>query len=121
MKDKVGFIVKGLILAYLITGIFLLGIALLLYKLNLGEGIVNILIIVSYVVASFVAGMYIGKKIGHKKYLWGLFIGACYFFLLVLMTFITNGKIQTEEGSFLTTMILTLAGSMLGGMSSKST
>lgn len=119
MKDKAGIMVKGLIMAYFVTGVFLLLIALLLYKLNLSEGVVNVLIIVSYVVSVFVSGLFIGRKIGHKKYLWGLFGGACYFFLLVMMTLITNGKFQSEEGSFLTTMILTVCGGMLGGMVSK--
>ncbi|MDD3413931.1 MAG: TIGR04086 family membrane protein [Lachnospiraceae bacterium] len=115
-KKIMGYALKGLLMAYIITGVMLVIMAFLLYKCNLSEQVVEVSVIVAYVISVFVAGMYMGKKVGNKKYLWGLMMGACYFILLMIVTLITNGRFQSEQGSFLTTMVLCLGGGMLGGM-----
>ena len=61
-------LVKALLCAYLVTGMFLLILALLLYKAGLSEENVNL-----------------GKLEGQKKFLWGLGTGVVYFVLLLII------------------------------------
>ena len=65
-------LVKALLCAYLVTGMFLLILALLLYKAGLSEENVNLGIILIYVIGTFSGGFVMGKLEGQKKFLWGL-------------------------------------------------
>ena len=49
---------KALVLAYAVTGILLLVLAFLLYKLGLGESQVNLGIMVIYILSSLLGGFY---------------------------------------------------------------
>lgn len=53
---------KALVLAYAVTGILLLVLAFLLYKLGLGESQVNLGIMVIYILSSLLGGFYMGKR-----------------------------------------------------------
>ena len=61
---------KALLAAYLATGLMLLLLALLLYKMGLGENQVNLGILIIYIVSCFLGGFYLGKKVGNQRYLW---------------------------------------------------
>ena len=65
-----------LVTMYIITGMLLLLLAFLMYKLDLTEPVVNGAIIAIYIIAGFLGGFLMGKKAGVKKYLWGLLMGA---------------------------------------------
>ena len=54
--------IKALLLAYAATGILLLILAFLLYKMGLGESQINIGIMVTYIVSCLFGGFYMGKK-----------------------------------------------------------
>ena len=53
---------KALLLAYMVTGILLLGLAFLLYKLGLGESQVNLGIMITYILSCLIGGFYMGRK-----------------------------------------------------------
>ena len=55
-QDAVIRMIKALLASYIVTGAFLLVLALLLYKLQLSESIVNIGIIAIYVISCFLGG-----------------------------------------------------------------
>ena len=74
---------KALLCAYIVTGIMLLVLTLLLYKLGLSEGNVNAGIILTYVISTFSGGFVAGKLMKVKKFLWGLLAGILYFVLLL--------------------------------------
>ena len=56
-------LVKALLCAYLVTGMFLLILALLLYKAGLSEENVNLGIILIYVIGTFSGGFVMGKPV----------------------------------------------------------
>ena len=116
-KDaKVLWVLKSLLVSYIITGIMLMILTVLLYKLELNEKAVSAGIIAIYVVATLAGGLLIGKIAKVKRYLWGLGLGVAYFGLLLL---ITLGIYHTLEGNgtgLLTTFILCAGGGMIGGM-----
>ena len=109
-------LVKSLFLSYLLTAGLLMLLALLLYKLRLGEGVVNIAITVIYVAATLLAGFLAGKKMQSRKFLWGLMEGCAYFAVMALISLFVNRSGGVSGDSFCTTLIICAAGGMLGGM-----
>lgn len=107
---------KCLLAAYFLTGGALLLLALLLYRLQLSEQIVNIGIIVIYVLASFLAGFLTGKCAGDRRFLWGLLAGTLYFVILALLTLLANHGFKDLGNHFFTTLMICAGSGMLGGM-----
>lgn len=117
-KDtRVGIVLlKFLITSYLITGVLLLFLAFLLYKLRLSDSLVSAGIILVYILSTFLTGMLAGKTIGRKKYLWGLCLGGLYFLVLFLVSFLYKRNMHEIAQNLPFTMLLCLASGMLGGM-----
>lgn len=107
---------KALLCAYIVTGIMLLVLTLLLYKLGLSEGNVNAGIILTYVISTFSGGFVAGKLMKVKKFLWGLLAGILYFVLLLLISVGVYHSLQGAVTNVLTTLALCAGGGMLGGM-----
>ncbi len=61
LKKTASDMVKSLLIAYVVTGIFLLILTLLLYKMGLSEQKVNIGVILIYVIATFSGGFVMGE------------------------------------------------------------
>ena len=109
-------IVKSLICSYVITGVLLVILTVLLYKLNLNEGQVTFGIIATYIISTFGGGFVMGKLASSRKFAWGLTVGVLYFALLLL---ISLGIYRTLHGGgthVLTTFVLCTLGGTLGGM-----
>ncbi len=107
---------KLLIFSYVITTILLLFLAFLFYKFRLSEVIINVGITAVYIISTFLSGFLAGKKMKTRKYLWGLLIGAAYFIILLLVSFVINRGISDFTGNFLSTLFLCVGSGMLGGM-----
>ena len=105
-----------LVTMYIITGMLLLLLAFLMYKMDLGEPVVNGAIIAIYIIAGFFGGFLIGKKAGVKKYLWGLLMGALYYGVLILVGMILHQGLNGEPVHLLSTMVLCLLSATAGGM-----
>lgn len=111
-----GWILKSLLLAYALTGILLLALAMLLYKTDMDEKAVSAGIIAIYITATLVGGIVIGKMAKTRRFLWGMILGILYFALLIL---ITMGVYRTLDGavtSLVTTFLLCAGGGTIGGM-----
>lgn len=113
---KIMSLVKGLVFAYLITGITLLILALLLYKMNLDEGKVTIGIIVIYILSCFAGGFYVGKKAEKQKFMWGTLLGLAYFLLLTAVSAITEPGLAGGFKGLLTSFVMCMGAGMMGGM-----
>lgn len=112
----VAFLLKSLLFSYILTGVLLAVLTFLLYKMGLSEKTVSIAIIVIYVVATFFGGFVTGKRMGSRKFLWGLVMGGAYFLILTVVSLcVGKGNIQIGN-SFFTTFALCAGGGMLGGM-----
>ncbi len=109
-------IAKCILAAYLLTGGALLLLALLLYRFQLSEQIVNIGILVIYVIASFAAGFFSGKRMQDRRFLWGLLAGSLYFAILTLLTLAVNHGFRDLGNHFFTTLMICAGSGMLGGM-----
>lgn len=101
---------------FVISGLLLLLLALLLYKMELTESVVKIGIVVIYVVSGLIGGFLMGKIMREQKYLWGLAAGAIYFAVLFVASALVKGGFDMDVAKVTTTLILCAASGMAGGM-----
>ncbi len=106
---------KALLLSYGVTGILLLGLAFLLYKMGLGESQVNLGIMVTYIVSCLAGGFYMGRKGKTRRFLWGMSLGLGYAVLLWAVTCFTERSGGDLKETILMFFICILGGA-LGGM-----
>lgn len=105
-----------LILMYAISGVLLFFLAFALYKLELTETVVRIVIMIIYVVSGLVGGLFIGKWQKSRKYIWGFAVGSMYFVLLFIFSLIMKQGFEIELVRVLTIGIMCIASSTVGGM-----
>lgn len=110
------FMLKGLIISYILTAGLLLLLALFLYRFGLQEKAVNICIILIYIIVTFLAGFTVGKRAGSRRFLWGLLMGVLYFGVLALVSLAVNHSLQDIATNFATVFMLCAGSGMLGGM-----
>lgn len=113
---KVKAVLKSLLFAYALTGLFLLLLAFLLFKFDLGEAPVTAGIIAVYVISCLMGGFLAGKLVRKDKYLWGVLVGLCYFLLLITVSFAVQGKWDMSLQHAAATFCMCLGGGALGGM-----
>ena len=116
LSDRLTFILKCLLLSYLLTTGLLLLLALLLYRFELTEKVVSVCIIGIYILVTFLAGFLAGKREGSRKFLWGLLLGGLYFLILIVIYLTVNQGMGEVGGNFFTVLILCCGSGMLGGM-----
>lgn len=114
--SKVMWVLKALLAAYVVTGILLLILTMLLYKLELNEKVVSAAIVAVYLVSTLMGGIFIGKMARVKRYLWGMGLGVLYFGLLILITLGVYRDLNTDAVNLMTTLVLCAGGGMAGGM-----
>lgn len=105
-----------LLLAYLITISGLLLMAFLLYKIPLADSAVNIGIIIIYIVSTFLAAFFCGRKMKQKKFIWGFLLGISYFAILFIISFITKQSLDTLGNNIITAFLICVGSGTLGGM-----
>ena len=78
-ESKVMWVLKSLLLSYVITGVLLLLLTIALYKLELNEKTVSAAIIGIYLTSTLAGGVVIGKMAKTRRFLWGMLLGTGYF------------------------------------------
>ena len=115
-KNKPLVIISTLLIMYVITGLALLALALLLFKMQLSENVVTIGIMVIYIVSCLIGGLIAGKRIQVRKFLWGVVVGAVYFVILLVGSLLMNRGISSDTVHVATTLVMCMAAGMIGGM-----
>lgn len=115
-KRIIGGMISTLILMYLVTGLLLLLLALLMYRMDLSAQTAEIAIILIYILSGLFGGFLIGKKLKTRKYLWGLAAGLMYFGILLLASLIVGGGKVEDTVQILITLVLCALSGMIGGM-----
>ena len=113
---KIKTVLKSLFLAYALTGAFLLLLALLVFRLDLGTAPVAAGIVAIYVLSCLSGGFLAGKLMRKDKYFWGILVGLSYFLLLGAVSFAVQGKWDMSFQHTFTTFCMCLGGGALGGM-----
>ena len=115
-NEKLANVLKGLLVAYIVSGVFIVVLAFLLYRFSLPKQAIGAGIILIYIVSTFLGGLLLGKNMKVKKYLWGLVLGMGYFVILAVVSLVVKGGFPNFSGNFFLTMILCSGSGMLGGM-----
>ena len=115
-KNKPLVIISTLLIMYVITGLALLALALLLFKMQLSENIVSISIMVIYIISCLIGGLVAGRRLKVRRFLWGVAVGAVYFAVLLIGTLLMNRGISSDAVHVVTTLIMCMAAGMIGGM-----
>ena len=115
-RGQIVVVMKCMRAAYLLTAVLLLLLALMLYRFGLSEKVVSICIILIYIAVTFLAGFIAGKRVGEKKFLWGLVMGCVYFLILMTVSLIVNRGIEEPISRMATVFMLCSGSGMLGGM-----
>ena len=109
-KDSwVMWVLKSLLVSYVVTGILLLLLAVALFRFELNEKAI-------YIMATLLGGIIIGKFAKVRRYLWGLGLGIGYFALLLLITLGVYRTLNGDAANLITTFVLCAGGGMAGGM-----
>ena len=115
-EQKIKILAITVLLMYLVSGLLLLLLALLLYKFGLSGKAVMSGVIAIYLITGMAGGIFAGKNIREKKFLWGFAAGSFYFIGLFLISLLTGGGEQLDFIKSVTTLILCVCSSTAGGM-----
>lgn len=113
---KFGVVIKGLIIAYAVTGALLALLAFLVFQFGLAENVTDVSIVAIYVVVTFLGAFIVGKRVKEKKFLWGFILGFLYIVIISLVAIALGEVFQVTSTANLTTAALCIGGGLLGGM-----
>lgn len=116
INPRLLFFLKCFLFCAILTGILLLLLALLMYRLRISENLVVICVTAIYVIVTFFAGFITGKREQTRKFLWGLLAGILYFLILLLLSLCFSNDQKPAINHALTILALCAGGGMLGGM-----
>ena len=105
-NNPVTAVLVSVLVMFLLSCLFLLLLAALLYKFDLSESAVKVVI----------GGFFMGKIMKTQKFLWGFAAGAIYFCILFLISVLVKQGVSMELPKVATTFILCAASGMAGGM-----
>ena len=118
MKKKLLGLLVSLLVACIVTGLLILVIALIMYKLELSQTQVGLFVILIYGIAGIVSGFVYCKIKGCKRLLNGALMGLVYFVLIAVISCIYNKGLGDDMGKTAISMIVCVVGGILGGIMS---
>ncbi|MCI8464351.1 MAG: TIGR04086 family membrane protein [Lachnospiraceae bacterium] len=116
LKSRPLSLVRSLLFSYILTGILLLILSFLLYKMKLSRSQIHMGVYVVYVLSCLFGGFLAGKQIKNRRFLWGGLTGILYFTLLFLISLLLNQGIHVEVPGLLLNFVLCAGSGTIGGM-----
>ncbi|MBR5474606.1 MAG: TIGR04086 family membrane protein [Lachnospiraceae bacterium] len=110
------FLFKMLFLAFSLTAVLLLLLAFLLFKFKWGTDLTTYGVYAIYLLACLLPAFLTGKKMRSRRLLWGLAIGALYFVLFFLVSWLLHAGLFRETERIFLVLGLCLAGGVAGGV-----
>ncbi len=116
VKGVIFYVIKLLLIGYVISGIILVILAFLMLKTDVSPGVISGGLLFSYILSCFIGGLLLGKKMEKRKYLWGVLFGILYFGTLFVISLAMKNVTGEFNTGMVTIMLLCASGGMLGGM-----
>ena len=113
---KFTIVVKGLIVAYAVTGVLLALLAFLVFRFGLSESVTDIAIVAIYVLVTFIGAFITGKAVKERKFVWGWLPGILYILIISIVAIAVGQVFQVASTANMTTAALCVGGGLLGGM-----
>jgi putative membrane protein (TIGR04086 family) len=111
-------LLRCLLLAYLLSGLMILGLAFVLFKLKLPEAQIDMAVFAIYSLVCLISGMAAGKAAESRRFFWGLLIGILYFVVLFAASFVLGRGSLPDMSRSATALACCAIGGMVGGMMS---
>lgn len=109
-------LLRSLLIAYLLSGIFLLLLSFALYKQNLSEPFTNAAVYVLYTASCLAGGFCAGKAAASRRFFWGLLIGICYALILIILSLLFQGSKNPSVQNLLPFLGCCIGGGITGGI-----
>lgn len=116
MKKNIITMVKTLLFMSVTTGLLILLMSFLFYKTHISDSGINVGVIVTYLLSTFIGGFIYGKIKDRRKFLYGMMIGAIYFCVLAVCSYIISGSIGVVTKDGIMALLCCVGGGMIGGM-----
>lgn len=113
---KPAYVLRALLISYIVTAVLLLLLALVLFKWRPGQQVMTVGVHGTYMISCFLGGLFIGRKMGTKRFLWGVFLGALYFAILFIMALTSDGTTGAPLFGTLMTLVLCGISAGIGGI-----
>lgn len=114
-KDKIIYLLKSLLIAYIITGVLILLFSLLLTYSSLQENKIPLLNTVVMIISIASASIYAAIMVKEKGWLIGGIIGICYYIILIILNFVFLKTLALDVFSIGKLILASITG-MVGGM-----
>ena len=108
-------IIKPQIIAILITAIVFIGMAILLTYTNFDEAKISTVSLICTAVATLISGFDTAASFGKKGFIWGAISGIIYSIIIFIICIIAGANFTFDFGK-ITTLIISVAGGMIGGV-----
>ncbi len=115
-NQRIGHILKALLIAFFATALLVLIFAFFMYKFSISENVIDLGVSFIYIISCGLGGFYIGRIEGERKFMWGFAVGALYLMVLLVVSLIVGGENSLFAGNILSLVLLCLGGGTLGGM-----
>lgn len=109
-------IAKTIVVTAIVTIGLLMILALLLLKAGFNDKMVLIGIGVIYFAANMAGGFIIGKVKEKRRFIWGIAVGATYFLVLSLVSFLVTGQVYQGEMPVVVGLLCCVGGGFVGGI-----
>lgn len=107
---------KDLLLEMIVSFVLIVAVAFIVLKISPAYSTIQILILATYVIATFAGGYVIGKVMDKWKFMWGAISGLIYAVVIVLVSIIVNGQINSETIEIIKLVLASVGGGTIGGM-----
>ena len=114
MTDRIIKLIQTIVVAYFVTAVLLLVLALIAFKTGMKETIVTTGIYCIYILSTAVSGFVIGRKIKSRRVLWGMAAGFTYYAVIFLVSLILNKGIAMDVTGILMAFALCVSGGFAG-------
>ncbi len=115
--NKIITMLKVLVMEFVVSMVLLAVIAFVMYQTGMGQKTAGILILLVYLVSTFLGGLVTGKAQRSRRLLWGAGAGIAYLLVLLLVSVMIRGGMSGENNLMLSAACCVLGG-CLGGMCS---
>ncbi len=115
-KNKPLSLIRSLFVSFVLSGILLLALSFLLYKLRLSKNQIQAGVYIVYGLACLAGGFLTGKQIRIRRFLWGGLSGVLYFAVLLALSLLLNQGIHSGLPGILISLAVCAGAGLIGGM-----
>lgn len=116
--EMIGKLAKSLIIAFVVTGLGVLGLAFCMYQFGLSGNVLELSVLFIYFLATAIAGFCVGRSMPTKQLWFALLVATIYVMILVVVSWIARGSAGMIFAKALRAWIVCLCAATLGAMRS---